>query len=348
LNTKHTPILIAGLPRSGTTWFGEVLSSARNIRYLFEPDNEGLHPVAWWCKRNLHRYPYLVQSADAPDYYRLWDFTFNGNSASWYLNAGIGLVLRRNFGRVKFELEAYIGERCGFRYVDPTMHWVGDAIVSPYDVNQHPLAAFVARQIASLKSKKSSQKQAIVKSVHSILSLEWISEHFSPKVIVTLRNPYSLFASYRRMKLPDGVRNLFAQPELQRDFSMYVPGRHSLMTPELEDTVAFQIMLMYKIIQLQAAGHPEWLLVSHDRLCVSPHEDYGLIFKQLNLDWSDETNKRIDALNKEGQGFAPSRVSSLQPSKWKSELESRQRMIIENWTDRFELREFFREQIDLL
>jgi hypothetical protein len=37
---NNNPILIAGLPRSGTTWVGEVISQAKDVRYVFEPDNE--------------------------------------------------------------------------------------------------------------------------------------------------------------------------------------------------------------------------------------------------------------------------------------------------------------------
>ena len=70
--TQTPPILIVGLPRSGTTWVGEVLSSARNTYYVFEPDNEGLSPLAWLCKKDIHRFPYLVAKDESADYHLLW------------------------------------------------------------------------------------------------------------------------------------------------------------------------------------------------------------------------------------------------------------------------------------
>lgn len=37
LNTERQPILIVSLPRSGSSWIGDILSSASNVRYLREP-----------------------------------------------------------------------------------------------------------------------------------------------------------------------------------------------------------------------------------------------------------------------------------------------------------------------
>ena len=46
-------VLIAGLPRSGTTWVGEVLGRTAGAHYLHEPDNHLVRPDAWWAKRRL-------------------------------------------------------------------------------------------------------------------------------------------------------------------------------------------------------------------------------------------------------------------------------------------------------
>ena len=72
-------MLVAGLPRSGTTWVGEVLGCTAGARYLHEPDNHLVRPDAWWAKRRLGSYPELDPGAGgAGDYERLWALAFAG------------------------------------------------------------------------------------------------------------------------------------------------------------------------------------------------------------------------------------------------------------------------------
>lgn len=341
------PVLIAGLPRSGTTWVGEVLSSAQDTRYIFEPDNEGLSPIAWFCKRNIHRYPYLTLNDTAADYHKMWDNIIHGHSWAWYANAGLGLFMRRIVRSTMTELEAHMGDKCGFRYVDPSMHWVGPHPRNmPYIAERHPFMVFLARWFLAAKHKEYSRRM-IIKSVHTPLCLEWLDFNFPVEMIVVLRNPYSLYASYKRMKLPDGQRNILIQSALQNDKFKYIPKTVNTLMPQLEDPVAFQIMFIYKIIQTQLGRHPNWRLISHDRLCITPYEDYKSLFDTLGLIWSDATNERLDSLNKPGKGFTPARVSKQEPFRWKSELTAADRKAIDDWIDRFELRTFFREQVNL-
>ncbi len=342
------PILIVGLPRSGTTWFGEVLSSAHNTHYVFEPDNEALSPVAWLCKRDIHRYPYLTLSDTAVDYQQMWRAVIGGNRWSWYANVALGLLIRRTKSHDK-ELEAYIGEKTGLRYIDKNMHRVGGGTrQQPYLVEKHSFVEFLTRKFLGIGNLSQTRQQVILKSVHAPLSLDWFSAHFPAKVVLVLRNPFSIYASYKRLHLPDGFRNLFFQPAFQRDLHLYIPHLgQTTFTPNPEDLMAFQIMLIYKVIESQIAKHPEWMLVSHDRLCVSPHKDYRAIFDELGLKWSETTDKKIDELNKPGKGFDPKRISQDQPHKWKTELTLCEQETITRWSTIFNLNDFFQEHVNL-
>ena len=95
------------------------------------------------------------------------------------------------------------------------------------------------------------------------------------------------------------------------------------------------------------SAHPEWMVVSHDRLCVSPHEDYRAIFDQLGLKWSENTNQKIDELNKPGKGFAPQRIAQDQPHKWKTELTVPEQDAVTRWIEAFKLTAFFENHVDI-
>jgi len=326
------PILIVGLPRSGTTWVGEVLSSARATTYISEPDNEKLSPLAWLCKGSLHRFPYLTHADSAPGYEEFWATALAGRDWTWSLNTALGMILRERAAG----LEACVGEKTGYVYLDRSMRTVGARRrKTPFHAENHRLMAHLIRRLLLRSSPGPGGQRIIIKSVHAPLSVDWIGGHFDVTVVFVLRNPHSLYASYKRMRMPDGFRNLHIQETLRRDMPRYLPKESLPLLPEPMDPVFFQIMLMYKIIEQQIEAHPKWVLVSHDRLCITPQESYQHMFGKLGLAWSDNTHQKIDSLNRPGAGFAIRRVSSQQPAKWKAELSVTERMNIERWRDWF-------------
>ena len=93
-------VLVAGIPRSGTTWVGRVLGQADGACYVHEPDNHLVRPEAWWAKRELGAYPRLVAGQETPGYERLFRVAFSGGARPSLLYAGARALhrcsLRRN------------------------------------------------------------------------------------------------------------------------------------------------------------------------------------------------------------------------------------------------------------
>lgn len=339
MKNSKSPILIVGLPRSGTTWVGNIVSAAKDTTYFFEPDNEKISPLAWLCKKDVHRFPYLTREDDAGLYAQLWSVIFNGSIYVQSLNR----VLRIFFRKKVFSLEADVGQRTGFQYYDEQFRTVHANSV-PYQVNSHPFVAALAHLLLVGGRITGQQKRRIVKSVHTPLCLEWLTAHFPVRVGLVLRNPYSLYASYKRLKMPDGYRNPLFQFALQRDAHLYIP-KDKLLSMGYEDHIAFQIILFYKVMQTQMPHHPEWVIISHDRLCFNPYERFKEIFDQFNLAWTDDIALKIEAHNKQGAGFDPTRITKLQPFKWQDELSQDETRMIEHWIRQFELDGFLSEYV---
>jgi hypothetical protein len=97
-------VLVAGLPRSGTTWIGEVLGRTDGARYLHEPDNHLVRPDAWWAKRRLGPYPELRPGAVAGDYERLWALAFAGGPRPSPIYAGARILQRAGAFRLSGRL----------------------------------------------------------------------------------------------------------------------------------------------------------------------------------------------------------------------------------------------------
>jgi len=97
-------VLVAGLPRSGTTWVGEVLGRSAGARYLHEPDNHLVRPDAWWAKRRLGPYPELGPGTAGGDYERLWARAFAGGPRPSPVYAGARILQRAGAPRVSGRL----------------------------------------------------------------------------------------------------------------------------------------------------------------------------------------------------------------------------------------------------
>ena len=56
-NLNNKPILVVGLPRSGTTWQFNILSQAKEVLPIFEPDNRPINPYSYYYLGSNHRFP---------------------------------------------------------------------------------------------------------------------------------------------------------------------------------------------------------------------------------------------------------------------------------------------------
>lgn len=70
------PVLVVGVPRSGSTWTARVLSQAPNAAYIHEPDNEFNNILGCYAKKDLSRFPYLKATSMDRAYYNLWKNVF--------------------------------------------------------------------------------------------------------------------------------------------------------------------------------------------------------------------------------------------------------------------------------
>jgi hypothetical protein len=146
-------ILVAGLPRSGTSWFAEALSHAPGVSYVAEPDNAEHGHYASVGLHGLGVAPALAPGERAPAYERLWAVAFSGG---WPANRRVAsLTALANRRRVPPLLRA--------------------ATLTP--------VAAIARR------RRPSTEHQMVKTVRANQSVEWIADRFSPFVIIVWRNP---------------------------------------------------------------------------------------------------------------------------------------------------------------
>lgn len=292
------PVLIVGVPRSGTSWVGRVLKRTHDVSYVGEPDNEGKEPYAFRAKRSLGRFPTLAPKEDAPLYEQLWDDALAGRvRGKTVREAGAKYLLKKV---TRPELRAAYSHR-------------------------QPRVSMRLRAIDALASRPTVQqpgRNVVVKSVFAPMTVEWIDARWHPEILVVARNPYNVLASWVELgykqfdlHLHDTVRSRYAEP-------LGIPPLHSGASPLQH--VAWEVGLLTAVLQNAVAEHPNWRVVSHEELCMNPEDHFKKMTAELGLEWSATADSFLKESNRPGTGYDTKRVASEQPDRWKKRLSEEQ------------------------
>jgi len=295
---SHGPILVAGALRSGTTWIARTLNHADGVTWINEPDNEWPNVYALKAKLRLGRFPALAEGDRAPRAYeRLWERSLAGfreakyqEAAAWKLNQG-----------------------------EPTMQALWRAMCDHANRRVSPRLRFLTA-IARPPSSRQPPGVVMVKSVHIPLAVEWVAAKFRPRMLVVLRHPLNVIASWK--ELGWGGCALHTNPTVGRRMA----GRWGM--PPLDDgcpqlqCLAWEVGLFTSALETAVDRHPDWLSVTHESLCVDPPAGFRRLFDQVGLSWSSRAHEFLTESNRPGSGYKTLRIAAEQPDRWKRRLTS--------------------------
>jgi hypothetical protein len=298
LRTAAPPLLLVGTPRSGSTWAGEVLSHTEDVCFLHEPDNETQHPFAVRAKANLGRWPVLDAGDAAPgDYERLWELALAGAAHRRTPAWAAGKVLLKRAGRSELRAAFSPGG-----HLNPRLRAVSALAPGP------------ARRLPG--------GTVLVKSVHAALALDWIASRWQPRVLIVVRHPLNVIASWGQLGW--GGLRIDRHPLVQERYvrplgiTPLEPGCSHLAV------VTWQIALLTVALRAAAARHPEWHVVSHEDLCAAPEDAFRHLCTTVGLGWTDAAQRFLAASNRPGTGTTTFRVAADQPDRWRRRLDPAQ------------------------
>jgi Sulfotransferase family len=319
------PVLVAGIPRSGTTWVARVLSQTVDATYLEEPDNHFRFPYAFRAKYRMRRgeYPRVSVGELPSEYEVLWREAFARAPAtlgSWQrARARVACHLLRSASAA--EVSAAIARRSSAR-----------------------LKLRAVEQLAIPERTAHSGEHLVVKSVYAPLALEWIAERFEPKVVVVIRHPLNVVSSWRALgwlaRAGDDMLDELdprAKDDLASILGVPAPNREASALTR----AAWLAGALTSSLVATAARHPAWNLVSHESLCERPRDGFSQLASALGLRWTDEVGRQVDAMNRPGEGFDIGRVASELPEVWRHRLTTEQaeealdilrRFPVDGWT----------------
>lgn len=286
---------MCGPPRSGTTWIGSVLGSARDVSTVHEPDNHRNDALALVVKRGLGRFPVLDPDDEAPGLERLWAAAFDHGRPTNRPDARLAQTLLRGIvGRV------------------------ANRVVDDASAPVSRVAGAVMTPLARPRSGQAGPRANAVKSVHSAFALDWIHRRFEPTVIVVTRHPLSAATSWRTL---GWVPQPFTSDPRVRE--RYLEPR-GLDTPGADAPLIARLALDHAVLQaahLEAAAcHPDWIVVSHEQLCLDPVGEFRRLFEAAGLPFGPEVEATIVESNRPGDGYQTARVAADQVDAWKRKL----------------------------
>jgi hypothetical protein len=288
-----TRLLITGVPRSGTSWIARTLQRTRGAGLVEEPDNENLEPFALAAKHGLGRFPLLCPGDVAPEYESLWDHAFAGKTRGTAVRSRASRLLLKGASRQEV---------------------AAAAAFSDYRLTPRLRAV---KLLARSADRQLTRPRVIVKSVFAPLSLEWIAHRWEPQVLVVMRNPLNVLASWLELGYQgwhldnhpamDGLPETLAAPPPRNTFS-----RLARMTWELG--------LLMSALEVGSRRHPEWRVVVHEDICSDPSAHLKRICAELGLEWNERAESYLTEINRPGTGYSIERIASWEPQRWRERL----------------------------
>jgi hypothetical protein len=297
-------LLIAGVPRSGTTWIGRALGHTENTAYVNEPDGFR-DPLAFRTMLTYGENPVLEPGQPAPDIEALWRGAFAGG---------------RPAGTLRDRLARALYER------------------TPLDTRRAARARGHASGKAGLAARLAVARVAVpgarvvVKSVQSALALEWIADRFHPRVLIIERNPLNVLSSWNELGY---VRN----PRETAAVSAYARKRWGIDPPgEGAPHLALQAFLfgvLTSALREAADLHPEWVRTRHEDLCIDSAPRFRALAADAGLVWGDEAERFLTESDREGTPYRTQRRAEEQPDRWRDRLDADQVTLIRETLARF-------------
>ncbi|MGD0391968.1 MAG: sulfotransferase [Acidimicrobiales bacterium] len=301
MTTATRPIVIVGVPRSGTSWTMRALGNAVGAATVLEPDSEDKWPAAIHAKHKLGRYPVLRPGDEAPAYRRLWSWTFDGAVEPRRS------VLARHILGPGAEDRIYDGR------LDPVT-WLASTLAR--DPNPGRAAGPAAGQAGQAT-------RIVAKSIHAQLAIEWIASQFDVDVVLLLRHPANVLASWMEINLKDSrYSTLENRPDIR---ARYVePWGVRLPGPDPVERMSWMIALLLAAIEDASTRHPDWHVRTHEQLCADPAVEFRRLSADLGLVWGEDAEDFLVQHNTPGSGFAVKRVASELPDSWRRRLDDEQ------------------------
>jgi Sulfotransferase family len=307
------PVVILGVPRSGTTWVQDVLGGCADVRTVPEPDNETRMPWPLVAKAGLGRFPLLRPGDRAPRYERLWRAACCGGGDSARVLWARERQLRW-LGVEEAEAACDPERRLGLE--PQALAWVGRPRIGTNSTNR-----------------------VIVKSVHAGLCADWVAERVRPAILLVQRDPFEVLASWRAMATRSEGLEYAGRPEriLSPTALQHLSRRYGPIPVARDRAVTWLAAGLMSELRAFAARREDAVVIDFDEACGAPRRTLAAAAKRLGLRWSSESERVLAARNRPGTGWDTTREAAHVPGGWRRRVGPAVATDLDTMLSRFEL-----------
>ena len=286
MNTAPRRILLVGVARSGTSWLGMALSKAPAVRYYYEPDWFGMDEQRQQGTDGFRAYPMIDPREDDNPLTPIWDMVFAGT---------------------------YPFMRGGEK---PRLRTAAQLVLRLPRPLRGPLTRGAAMASRALPHPR---RTIIAKTVGAPFCLEWLTQRYTPRVVMIQRNPLNVVSSWRRLRVQ--TFDLAARPAVrERYLEPAGIGGPEASASEVAN-LAWHVGLLTHVLGEAVARHPAWDVFTHEDLCTDSSAGMQQVFARLGLEWTAEAAQFLVSSNRSGEdGKRPIRVTAEQPDRWRGQF----------------------------
>ena len=275
------PILLFGMPRSGTTWLGKILDSHPDTYYLHEPDS-----------RVSIKIPLLVTTSDLSEYKKTVEvyitslkeirradvlsklpiFRKNYYTKVHYLLRYVNVLLAKGVAQKirNFPIFPFLGSACYVRFV-----W---------------------------KSIESAGRLGLMLRAVPICQAVYLVRHPCGYVASIIRGEKrGKFVSHTKSSEDYGVLEMLLRTEYAQENQLTI-GKLKRMSPI--QRLAWRWVLFNEKVLIDTAGLCNMRVILYEDLCANPCKEVKKIFRFLDLPWSTQSEHFVlNSTSNEKSGY---------------------------------------------
>ena len=157
-------------------------------------------------------------------------------------------------------------------------------------------AGRAGRDLARTTRWRLERRRALVEDPIALFSAEWLAARFDMDVVVTIRHPAAVVASFKRLGWTHRFRSFLEQPALMdaylRPFEPEIRA-YADQPPGTVDQATLLWNLCHHVIRLLRDRHGEWSFVRHEDLSRDPLPGYEALYRRLGLELTPESAAAI-------------------------------------------------------
>jgi len=267
-------ILVTGTRRSGTTFLGRMLSLDKSVSYINEPFNydQGIRGI------NKYWYQYITKRNINQNQKDILDNFFNLKTVNSKVSIGKMNTKEFRYDVNKIELM----KNLFFNY-------------SKENLIKRFSRIFIKNRfyLTYLQAKLNPfRKRILIKDPIAALSSNYLSNEYKLMVVVIVRHPAAYYCSMKRRRWGISPKNFLEQVDLMRDYLMdFKNDLESANT--LEEKILLEYLCINKVLYDYIKNNKRFILVKHEDLCLDPVNAIKNLYKKLNLEYSQEIERKI-------------------------------------------------------